>query len=403
VNESPVTVSIFRMAPTYQQLRRLHFRITIKAWLRGIDKAFIAFAGVLPIGFLAVLAVFVMVQADALRLLVHVDTPAAQRFAVIAGWQGATFVLLRALREATLMPHARAFFATLPVPPSQVLRSDVLLALQGYSILWAPLAWVAFTARTCETILNLAALAAVSLCANLALLRGKTSHALAAFAALALLAIAAAADTRAPGILASAAAVAASAIALWRSYLPGRARTPAPRTGNGAADRLAQKISLGSGLAVPFLAHELRSNVLIRVGVIVGALAALLALNGLRATGAAGTRTLVFGGAAAAIALYPLPALWRTSLLTKLHFLAGQPAFVRRMRLAVYGLPALLFGIALAVAGYFDASESPRVAPAIFGVLFAGGVAAARCGLQAASWLMPLMNFVAVIVLGGMM
>ena len=107
---------MYRMAPTYHQLRRLHFRITIKAWLRGIDKALLAFAGVLPIGILAVLAAFVLVQAEALRTLLRAEAPLEQRLAVIVSWQFVTFLLLRALREAVLMPKSRAFFSSLPCP-----------------------------------------------------------------------------------------------------------------------------------------------------------------------------------------------------------------------------------------------------------------------------------------------
>jgi hypothetical protein len=105
----------------------------------------------------------------------------------------------------------------------------------------------------------------------------------------------------------------------------------------------------------------------------------------------------------ATVALYPLPILWRNTLLTRLHFLAGQADFVRRMRPGVYGIPALLFGGALLVAAYFDAGESAPATSAVFGTLFVAGVAAARCGVQMASWLMPLLSFVAVLIFGGIL
>ena len=169
---------MYRMAPTYHQLRRLHFRITIKAWLRGIDKALLAFAGVLPIGILAVLAAFVLVQAEALRTLLRAEAPLEQRLAVIVSWQFVTFVLLRALREAVLMPKSRAFFSSLPLPRSSELQSDLTFALQGYSILWAPLGWVAFTTQTLQAWLSLGVLIVASLCANLTLLRSRPWHSL---------------------------------------------------------------------------------------------------------------------------------------------------------------------------------------------------------------------------------
>jgi len=200
-----------------------------------------------------------------------------------------------------------------------------------------------------------------------------------------------------PPILFGAAAVAG--LALWRSYLPGSVRAAKP----SRAGALAERLSIRSGLALPFLAHDLRSNVLVRLGFIAATLAACLLITTLRTHDAAGTRSLVFVGAVAAVTLYPLPSLWRSALLTRLHFLAGQADFVRRIRPSVYGIPALLFGGALLVAACFDAGESAPATPAIFGTLFVAGVVAARCGVQMASWLMPLSSFVAVLILGGIL
>ena len=338
------------------------------------------------------LAVFVLVQAEALRTLLRAEAPLEQRLAVIVAWQFLTFVLLRALREAVLMPKVRAFFSRLPLPHSSELRSDFTFALQGYSLLWAPLGWVAFTTQTFEAWLSLGVLIVTSLCANLTLLRGRPWHSLPALVALPTLALPAS-----PVVLLGAVSVAG--VALWRSYLPGSVRSAQP----ARASDLAERLSIRSGLALSFFAHDLRSNVLIRIGVIAGTLAACLLMAALRAQGAAGTRSLVFVGAVAAVALYPLPALWRGTLLTKLHFLAGQAEFVRRIGPSVYGIPALLFGGALLVAAFFDAGESAPATPAIFGTLFVAGVVAARCGVQMASWLMPLSSFVAVLILGGIL
>jgi hypothetical protein len=392
LNERTPSLSIYRMAPSYYQLRRLHFRTTIKAWLRGIDKALLAFAGVLPIGILAVLAVFVLVQAEALRTLLRAEAPIEQRLAVVVAWQFVTFVLLRALREAVLMPMARAFFSSLPIPSSCELQSDFTFALQGYSLLWAPLGWVAYTSQTFQAWLSLGVLVVASLCANLALLRARPWHSLPALAALLTMAL-----PPRPLILFGAAAVAG--FALWRSYLPGSVRATQPTR----VSELAERLSIRSGLALSFFAHDLRSNVLIRTGFIASTLAACLLMTALRAQGAAGTRSLVFVGAMATVALYPLPVLWRNTLLTRLHFLAGQADFVRRIRPSVYGIPALLFGGALLVATFFDAGESAPATSAIFGALFVAGVVAARCGVQMASWLMPLSSFVAVLILGGIL
>ena len=383
---------MYRMAPTYYQLRRLHFRTTIKAWLRGIDKALLAFAGVLPIGILAVLAVFVLVQVEVLRTLLRAEASPGQHLAVIAAWQFITFVLLRALREAVLMPKARTFFSSLPIRSTSELQSDVTFALQGYSLLWPAIAWVAYTAPTFTAWLTLAALVFTSLCANLAMLRARPWHSLPILAALLTLAL-----PPRPFVLLLALAVAVFALCL--SYLPGRVRVaPPPRAGN-----FVERLSIRSGLALPFLAHDLRSNVLIRVGFIAGSLAACMLMTALRTQGAAGTRSLVFVGAVATVALYALPALWRNTLLTRLHFLAGQADFVSRIRPSVYGIPALLFAVAMLIAAFFDAGESARATPAVFGTLFVAGVVAARCGVQIASWLVPLLSFVAVLILGGIL
>jgi hypothetical protein len=392
LNERQRALSMYRMAPTYHQLRRLHFRITIKTWLRGIDKTLLAFAGVLPIGIVAVIAVFVLVQVEALRTLLREEAPLEHRLAVIVAWQFVTFVLLRALREAVLMPKTRAFFSTLPIRSSSELQCDFTFAVQGYSILWAPLGWVAFTTQTLQAWLSLGVLVVTSLCANLALLRARPWHSLPALIALATLVL-----PVGPAVLLGAVCVAG--VALWRSYLPGSVHTPPPPR----ASDLAERLSIRSGLALSFFAHDLRSNVLIRIGVIAGTLATCLLMTALRARGAAGTRSLVFVGAVATVALYPLPILWRNTLLTRLHFLAGQADFVRRMRPGVYGIPALLFGGALLVAAYFDAGESAPATSAVFGTLFVAGVAAARCGVQMASWLMPLLSFVAVLIFGGIL
>ena len=96
---------------------------------------------------------------------------------MIAAWQGFSFVLLRAMREAALMPKAQNFFDSLPIAPSQKLRADAVLALLTYSFLWLPVAWVVVdplasrSAPLAGTMSLLGELVVLSLCVNLTLLR----------------------------------------------------------------------------------------------------------------------------------------------------------------------------------------------------------------------------------------
>src|SRR3954471_6575295 len=129
------------MAPNYLGIRRAHFRITLATWLKGVDKAIIAVAAALTFLLTALLGMLLYLLAQGLSLLSDPAATLAQRAAVILCWQAASFILLRSLREAALMPRPRPFFASLPLPWSQVLRADVTLGLASYSLLWAPLAW----------------------------------------------------------------------------------------------------------------------------------------------------------------------------------------------------------------------------------------------------------------------
>src|SRR5690348_3386572 len=125
-----------RMATNYLGIRHSHFRITLRDWLRGLDKALIAIASALTFILTAMVAMVVYGMAQALQLLLDPATSVAYRIEVIAAWQFLSLVLLRALREAALMPRAQRFFDTLPISPALRLRADVALALLTYSFLW---------------------------------------------------------------------------------------------------------------------------------------------------------------------------------------------------------------------------------------------------------------------------
>jgi len=382
--------------PTYQALRNSHFRITLKSWFRGLDKAFIAIVAVLQFILTAIVVMVVYGLAQALSLLQAESTGRWDRLLVVAAWQGISFILLRALREAALMPRARAFFDALPVSAAQKFQADSRLALLGYSFLWLPVGWCLFTAATPEkTSLVLAELVIISLCVNLAVLRGATRPAALAFGALVLFA---AQDTgrwiEPVRLLAAVIALAA----LWRSYLPGGLPVRHRRSAGGFADRLA----LRSGLVIPLLTHELRSNLAVRLGCIAATLGACLVLIEVRTSDASQASVVVFVAAVAALGLYSLPALCRDTLLGKLHFLAGHPAFARRMRFAAYAIPCALFVIALSIAAPFDRSGTALRDASVFSLLFVAGVAGARLGIPAIRWAMPLACMIALIILSAM-
>src|SRR5262245_16931453 len=183
------------MAANYLSIRHSHFRITLRDWFRGLDKALVAIASALTFILTAMVAMAVVGMAQGLALLSDASASPAHRVAVITAWQGISLVLMRALREAALMPRARQFFASLPIPPALHLRADLVLALLTYSFRWLPVAWVIAdplgtrTAPLPTTVLALATLIVISVCVNLTLLRARIRYALPCIAALAVFAL----------------------------------------------------------------------------------------------------------------------------------------------------------------------------------------------------------------------
>ena len=384
------------MTPNYPALRLAHFRLTLKSWFTGLDKALIALVTVLQFILTAIVAMMVYGLAQALALLVSDTATRVDRILVVATWQALSLILLRALREAVLMPRARAFFDALPVKPVQKLRADLTLACLGYSFLWAPLAWCQVSSTHASSALSLAELVLLSLCVNLAVLRGAVRSAGIALLALGVFALSAGSGTGLEVLRLSATALAGAA--LWQSYLPdGVPLRPAkPRSA------LADRVALESGLIVPLLANELRSNLLVRLGSIVAVLAACLLSMRLRTNDASSASVVVFVAAMAALSLHSLPALSRRVLLTKLQFLAGNPGFARRMRFTAYSIPAGLFAVALSIAAVFDRSGTAWRDAIVFSVLYAAGVAGTRLERPEVRWAMPLACTIALIILSAM-
>jgi hypothetical protein len=389
------------MTASYLAIRHWHFRITLRRWLRGLDKALLAIAAALTFLLTAIVAMIVYGMAQALSMLPDPATAPAQRIAVIAAWQALSFILLRALREAALMPKAVSFFDSLPVPSVHKLRADAVLALLSYSFLWLPVAWVLLDplgerrASPAVASAELGALAVLSVAVNLTCLRGRWMQ-----AGICVLALAAYAwPTHVGGIEAIRLLCATLAMwALWKSYQPGTARAPAKRRRSALADGLA----VHSGLVVPLLANELRANLLVRLGVVLATLAACLVVIELRTNDTSTASVLLFVAGAAALALYSLPALVRSTLMNRLPFLAGQAGFVRRMRFWIYFIPTALFCAALLLGWAFDHGGRAALEAGIFSALYVLGVAGARKDLQVTRWFMPFATLVAVIILGAM-
>jgi hypothetical protein len=130
------------MAANYLGIRHSHFRITLRDWFRGLDKALIAIASALTFILTAMVAMVIFGMAQALLMLLNPASSLSHRIEVIGAWQCLSFVLLRALREAALMPRAQHFFDSLPIAPALRLRADLVLALLTYSFLWLPVGWV---------------------------------------------------------------------------------------------------------------------------------------------------------------------------------------------------------------------------------------------------------------------
>jgi Family of unknown function (DUF6136) len=386
--------------PNYLALRIAHFRITLGSWFRGLDKALIALASALTFLLTAIVTMLIVGLAEGLSLLGDPATPAIGRLAVVLAWQSASFILLRALREAALMPRARGFFDALPVAPAGKLRADVMLAACSYSLLWLPVGWLIFdplaTSHTTPPVACLLELVVISLCVNIALLRGARWTAL--FSLAALLAFAGIAGNGIAAEFARLGCAILAAAALWRSYLPRRSRAARRARRSPRWESLA----LGSGLVIPLLASELRVNLLVRVGVSAATLGACLIVMQLRTNDASSASVVVFVAAVATLALHSLPALCRNTLLSKLQFLAGQPAFAQRMRLAAYGVPTALFIAILSCAWRFDHSGTAGRDALAFTVLYLFGVIGARLGWRITTWAMPFAVMIALIILSAM-
>ena len=75
----------------YLWIRHAHYRITLRSWLRGLDKALIAIASALTFILTAMVAMVIYGMAQALALLLDATTSLWHRIEVIAAWQVISF------------------------------------------------------------------------------------------------------------------------------------------------------------------------------------------------------------------------------------------------------------------------------------------------------------------------
>jgi hypothetical protein len=256
--------------------------------------------------------------------------------------------------------------------------------------------WCLSTTPGGKAVLPLLELVLLSLCVNLTMLRGAARAVGVAMFALGCFALGS--GTGVGVELLRALAVALAAGASWWSYLPGSVSVPLARPPSALADRVA----LRTGLIVPLLANELRSNLLVRLGFIAAVLAVCLLSMRLRTSDASSASVVGFVAAMAALSLHSLTALSRRVLLTKMQFLAGNPAFSRRMRVAAYSIPAALFALGLSIAAVFDRSGTAWRDASVFSLLYAAGVAGTRLERAEVRWAMPLACTIALIILTAM-
>jgi hypothetical protein len=177
-----------------------------------------------------------------------------------------------------------------------------------------------------------------------------------------------------------------------------------------AANSLWERWALSTGLATLLLAHELRATLLLRVGSVLALLGLIPLISTFKPDAGLETAGFVIVMAGASIAFYDLPALCRAAASTRLRFIAGQRYFVRRVALFAHGMPLALYLGAFLSAWYLtvatlDATQSlssKLLAPALFfPAAFLIAMTAATLQYASARWLMPLITFVAAIVMSG--
>jgi hypothetical protein len=400
------------MSLSYGRLRQLHFRKSMADRFQGLGRTVIIVVAVFGAPGLLAIAGMVFVLANGLMALTSPQTTSVERLGAVLGWQLVTLGLLWSLRRLIFMRDAESFLAALPIPERAVWRADVLIALQCYSVLWLPLAWVLYMlwnrqppTQALIACASYLVMTGVGLVLNVLLLRGAYRRAvIMALPMLVLMVI------RPQSALGAAALLGVAALAMTVT-IRGRPRSPATGTGPPTGRRHAfhERLAMASALVLPVSVNVLRDSLIVRGACLVGTWMLALTLLAGHAPGAGLATALLIGLMAVASAvLYRLPTMIRSTVLNRLDFLAGHRRFRWRVTVLAEGLPGALFVICLGaswgIASYtLPAGTSDPVLPFytlyFYAGLFVLGALAATWSHTLMRWLTPIAHFALTLIL----
>ena len=171
-----------------------------------------------------------------------------------------------------------------------------------------------------------------------------------------------------------------------------------------------EALALHSGLGTLLFANELRAALLLRLCAVFGLLALVPLIWRYKSDAGLETVGFVVVMAAATLALYDIPALCRSVAFSKLRFIACQRNFVRRIAVFSHGMQGALYlgafvGALSATTIMFDPapefSEQLLLPSVFFAATFVLGTIAANLEWPSFRWLMPVISFVAAILMSG--
>ena len=398
------------MSLSYVRLRQMHFLKSMADRFQGMGRT--AVVVVAFFGWFGVLAIagMVLVLANGLMALTDPHMGPVERLGVMLSWQLVTLGLLWSLRRSIFMRDVAPFLSALPIPERAVWRADVLIAVQCYSVLWLPLAWVLYMlwsrqppTQALVACVSYLVMIGIGLWLNLLLLRGAYRRAM--LMALPMLVLMVTRPQSALGavVLLGVAVLAATIAVRMRPQPPTMAR-PAGR-GRASYERLA----VASALALPVSVHALRDSLIVRGACLFGAWTFALTLLAGHAPGVGLATALLIGLMAVASAtLYRLPTMIRSIVLSRLDFLAGHRRFRWRVTVLAAGLPLVLFVTGLGVAWGIASDALPGgtsdgVLPSctlyVYAGLFVLGALAATSSHKVMRWLTPSAHFALTLIL----
>lgn len=398
------------MSLSYARLRQLHFRMSLAGQFRGMGRTVIIMLGFLGATGLLAVGEMLTVLANGLMALTYPYTAPVERLGVVLSWQLVTLGLLWSLRRVMFMQEAESFLSVLPIPERAVWRADLLIAMQCYSILWLPLGWLLY-ALWRRLPPQQALLACVSylvmigsgLVLNLLLLRG--AYRRSGMIALPMLTLIVMRPQSAAGAVALLGVALLAVIAAVRTQ-PSRPTASQP-PGHGRA--CYERMAVASALVLPVSLHALRESLIVRGACLLGAWAMAMALLAGHAPSMGLATALLIGlSAMTSATLYRLPALIRSTVLSRLDFLVGHRRFRWRVTLFAATLPTALFTICLGTAWAtaihaLPVAASGAVLPSYLLYFYAGlfvlGALGATWPCDVMRWLIPAVHFSLTLVL----